>query len=72
MPLNDEHKFTPSILLEALLPRPKSAFKLLIQRDSEVMNSGHNSDAAHDSRVFDAEAYAAACKENVVVCFLFF
>ncbi|EUB62146.1 Lysine-specific demethylase 5B [Echinococcus granulosus] len=68
LPSDNEHAFSPAILLEVLLPRPKSAYGLLIQRDAEVMPSSSAGDASgsgHDPRPFDSRAYADACKENV-------
>ncbi|VDK33573.1 unnamed protein product [Taenia asiatica] len=68
LPSDNEHAFSPAILLEVLLPRPKSAYGLLIQRDAEVIpnaSAGGASSSGHDPSPFDARAYADACKENV-------
>ncbi|KAL5110630.1 Lysine-specific demethylase 5B [Taenia crassiceps] len=68
LPSDNEHAFSPAILLEVLLPRPKSAYGLLIQRDAEVMPNASASgvcSSGHDPSPFDARAYVDACKENV-------
>ncbi|VDM31022.1 unnamed protein product [Hydatigera taeniaeformis] len=68
LPSDNERAFTPAILLEVLLPRPKSAYGLLIQRDAEVMpntSDGGTSGSSQFPNLFDARAYVDACKENV-------
>ena len=67
MPLDDDHRLSPGVLLEALLPRPKSAFRLLIQRDSDVTLGDNSSDPIREPNEFTAQDYIAACRENVRV-----
>ncbi|VDD77339.1 unnamed protein product [Mesocestoides corti] len=54
-----------ALLLEVLLPRPKAALGLLIQRDTGLQTiSGSGGKSASSLAGVDARAYSSACGEN--------